>query len=121
MLKEYAETGDVFVPSLNTSLSLAAVRTALLAVVLRTDSCLRDRVVDAARRGVDEICDAFSHADNTVSLSKPILWPTTQLRAAVYALFESLDAAEAAEARETRRLVEDLRGVVYDVVDERVA
>lgn len=101
---------------MNVTLSLAARRTVLLALVLRSDACLRDRVVDVARRNVDEVCDSFSQTENTASMIKPVLWPTDQLRAAVYGLFDDAENARDAEARETRRLVEDLRRVV-DVSD----
>ena len=95
----------------NASVGLSTRRTALLELALA--HCGRDRVVDAARRSIDEVCDKVSRNDGKfISYERSVLWPTAQLRAAVVDLYPSSEAADAAIAARTRALVGSLRGVV---------
>ena len=95
----------------NASVGLNTRRTALVDLALA--QCGRDRVVDAARRAVDEVCDKVSRNDGRfVSFERSVLWPTAQLRAAVVDLYPSAQEADAAITAHTRALVGSLRGVV---------
>ena len=109
LLREYLDEGPRQVD--NASVGLSTRRTALLELALA--HCGRDRVVDAARRAVDEVCDKVSRNDGRfLSFERSVLWPTSQLRAAVVDLYPSSEDAEAAIAARTRALVGSLRGVV---------
>ena len=109
LLREYLDGGTILVE--NASVGLSTRRTALLDLALA--HCGRDRVVDAARRAVDEVCDKVSRNDGRfLSFERSVLWPTSQLRAAVVDLYPSAPEAEAAIAARTRALVGSLRGVV---------
>ena len=109
LLREYLDEGPMQLE--NASVGLSTRRTALLELAL--SHCGRDRVTDAARRSIDEVCDKVSRNDGRfLSFERSVLWPTAQLRAAVVDLYPSSEAADAAIAARTRALVGSLRGVV---------
>ena len=109
LLREYLDEGPLLFE--NASIGLSTRRTALVDLALA--QCGRDRVVDAARRAVDEVCDKVSRNDGRfVSFERSVLWPTAQLRAAVVDLYPSAQEADAAITAHTRALVGSLRGVV---------
>ena len=103
LLREYLDEGTILVE--NASVGLSTRRTALLELALA--HCGRDRVTDSARRAVDEVCDKVSRNDGRfLSFERSVLWPTSQLRAAVVdPRSPSAEEAEAAIAARTRALV----------------